>query len=469
MPNPPLPSAPSPTVKPGPIGFVTGPDGSGISTRHAFGPEFTNKKGYGVDFSVDIANSTISNRTVGRDGYTTYTVSTEVSVGFNVGVSAPGGSAALRAADGIDAKYEVRLPPAQPGAKPVEPRSVDPFNPSTMPIGASVQMDSRHFVQTEFEGSFRGIAVQTDSKTAQGTSMLVERTGQSTIRVTAGPTQAIEAYQGAGFQAGPVSATLGRSDAIQSANLRTASFDISTIEGRAAYQQFLLNGKMPEQNTRGVSDVQEVRKLDFESATQLRLRFGENEAQFNITSNSANQVYSFRPDGSVGRTTTLQYAEGCPLTYTQQFDANGRENPNARTYSFAINVDNQYTANFLNGLNQNGNRSLTGDAAAKPGQTLTLTFTEAELRDFMKNAERAYQAMPAEARGGSHLGNLLHPYGSQTPMSTQDFAVSMARNMHNSPERMSELLYKVADGADGKLNDGRIAELPGQTVTGPRP
>jgi hypothetical protein len=468
MPNPPLSPPPRPTVNPGPAGIVVGPDGSGTTIRPAFGPEFTSKNGYGIDFKVDIASTTISNRAVGKDGYTTYTVSTEVSVGYNVGATVPAGGGTFRVAEGIDAKYEVRLPPAAPGAKPVDPRAIDPFNPSTIPIGGSVQMDSRNFAQTEFEGTFRGIAVQTDSKGAQGTSMLVERTGQNTIRVTTGPTQAIEAYQGVGFQAGPVSATIGRADSIQNANLRTATFDVSTMEGRAAYQQFLLTGKMPEQNTRGVSDVQEIRKLDLQSSAQLRLRFGESELQANLSSNNAGQVYSFRPDGSVERTTTLQYGGGSPLTYTQQFDANGRENVNARTYAFTINVDNQYTANFLNGLNQNGNRSLTGDAAVKPGQTVTLTFTEAQMRDFMKGAETAYRAMPPEARGTSHLGTLLHPYGSQAPMSTQDFAISMARNMFNSPERMSELLYKIADGADGKLNDGKVAELPGQTQAGPR-
>jgi hypothetical protein len=468
MPNPPLPTPPTPTAKPGPVGVVVTPDGSGVAVRTAFGPEFTNKNGYGLEFKVDLASTTISNRVVGRDGYTTYTVNTEMSVGYNAGVSVPGGSATGRIASGIDAKYEVRLPPAQPGATPIDPRSINPFNPSTMPIGSSVQMDSRNFVQTEFEGSFRGIAVQTDSKVAQGTSVLVERTGQNTIKVTTGPTQAIEAYQGVGFQAGPLSATLGRNDSIQNANLRTATFDVSTMEGRAAYQQFLVTGKMPEQNTRGVSDVQEIRKLDFQSSTQLRLRLGENEGQFNLNSNNANQVYSFRPDGSVERTTTMQYSSGVPLTYTQQFDANGRENVNGRTYSFSINVDNEYTASFLNGLNQNGNRSLTGDAAVKPGQTVTLTMTEAEMRAFMTNAERAYQAMPPEARGSSHLGILLHPYGRQEMPTTQEFAVSLARNMFNSPERISELLYKIADGADGRHNDGRLAELPGQTVAGPQ-
>ena len=88
-------------------------------------------------------------------------------------------------ATGFTSTYKVSLP----GEGTVEQAAaVNPFDPTTIPVGGSVTVDGSNFVDTSFEASFRYIGTQTKISDAAGVSYTVERVDENTVRVLAGPT-----------------------------------------------------------------------------------------------------------------------------------------------------------------------------------------------------------------------------------------------------------------------------------------
>src|SRR5690606_23704242 len=135
--------------------------------------------------------------------------------------------------DGIKASYEVSMPEEE--AKGTDLASVNPFDPSSMPTGKIIRTDGAGYSSNEVKATFRNIAAETKVTNEEGTSLLVEKTGADTVRVAAGPTEAIRAYNGVGLDFEQVKLMLGNDTSLAGATLKTAEFDLSTVEGQAAY------------------------------------------------------------------------------------------------------------------------------------------------------------------------------------------------------------------------------------------
>ena len=109
-------------------------------------------------------------------------------------------------ATGFESSYKVSLP----GEATVEQAAaVNPFDPTTIPVGGSVTLDGGDYTSTSMEASFRHIGIKTNIKDAEGVSYTVERVDENTVRVTTGPTETINAFNGVGLDLGKVSAYAG--------------------------------------------------------------------------------------------------------------------------------------------------------------------------------------------------------------------------------------------------------------------
>src|SRR5690606_19887200 len=103
--------------------------------------------------------------------------------------------------------------------------------------------------------------------------------------------------------------------------LNTAEFDLSTTEGKAAFNDYVANGHMPEDNGPGVSEVKTVEKLDYSSQVKLEAKIGPLSLGLDGAKNTGNSVVTTYPDGSVERSVDLQYSGNVPMSLTQKFDA----------------------------------------------------------------------------------------------------------------------------------------------------
>ena len=164
------------------------------------------------------------------------------------------------------------------------------------------------------------------------------------------------------------------------------------------------------------------------------------------------------PDGSITRTVQLQYSGNVPMTISQKFDANGNELMDQRTYSYTIKADDN-TAQMLN-VAQTGDIDSAKNGSIKPGQTVTITYTEAEMKELMTDAQKAL-----DASGGmnSSLRILTQDYDGKA-VSPFDFALGLGRNLGGSDYGSAERLFTISSGADGDQRNGYV-KLPGTVTT----
>lgn len=425
------------------------------SVKGGFSQEVTNAKGYGVSFGVNTEASVVSSQKT-ENGVTTFEVEAEASITVSGGVKTPKAGLELAHSEGLKASYSVAMPEA--AAKTVDPKTVNPLDPASMPTGTVVTLDGSRYSSNEFKATFQHLAVETKVTDSTGVSVAVEKTGDHTVRVTAGPTQAVEAYNGVGLDLGVASAKLGREDSLSGATLKTAEFDLSTEEGKAAYNDFLTTGTIPSNNGPGVSGVATIEKLDFSSQTTAGVSLGPIDLSFKGQKNTGSSVVTSLPDGTKSVSSDIDYGGNTPLHLDRKYGADGKEILSERRYSITMSVD-ENSAQLVNA-------ALTGDVGqadtgpVKAGQTVTLTFTEDQMRSYMEQTQKTADA----GFGHDQLDSLVKDYDGNFVNSPEDFAISLARNLGGGDYQQAMRLWEVANGADGNLADRNLSRIDA-TVT----
>lgn len=409
-----------------------------VSGGLSFSESVRSANGYGVSFSAG-GNASFTGASKTEDGVTTHRLSGDVSIVLKGGVNTPQAGLEIGRTDGIRTSYTV----AMPEDSDVDPLSINPFDPSTMPEGAVVTMDGSQYTTNEFKATFKKLALETKVTDESGVSTAIERTGEDTVRVTAGPTEAIKAYNGVGVDFKVASLMLGRNDSLSEATLETAEFDLSTEEGMAAYNDFLATGTLPADNGDGVSGVATIEKLEYSSQSQLSGKLGPLKLTLDGAGNTGNMVVTTHADGSIERTVDLQYSGNVPMNISQRWDADGNEIAGDRVYSYDIQVDAQ------NG--QLLNAALAGDVAqadsgpVQAGQTITLSFSEEQM------AALAEQTLAAVDNGAhmdlGHLLGYMDADGTYPQPDAWDFALALGRNMGNDDHGLSSRLFTISDGS----------------------
>ena len=248
---------------------------------------------------------------------------------------------------------------------------------------------------------------------------------------------------------------LGNDTSLSGATLKTAEFDLSTPEGLAAYNDFVANGNMPADNGPGVSEVKTIEKLDYSSQSKVDVKLGPLELGIDGAQNTGDSVVTTYPDGTAERTVNLQYSGNVPMTLTQAFDADGNEIIADREYAYTLKVD-ENSAQLLNAA-QTGDIGKAQDGPVKPGDTVTITYTEAEMAELKGHAESAL-----EASGGMNTGlRVLTQDYDGNPVSAFDFAIGLARNLGGSDYGSAERLFTISGSADGNFGDNSFVQLPG--------
>lgn len=431
------------------------PDTISASVSGGFSGEVKNARGYGVSFGIDAEASVVADQKT-ENGVTTFNVAAEASVTVSGGVNTPKAGLTVAHSEGITANYSVSMPEA--AAQDVDPKTVNPFDPSSMPTGTVVKLDGSQFTSNEFKATFQHLGVETKVTESSGVSIAIEKTGTNTVRVTAGPTEAIEAYNAVGLDFGVVSASLGRTDNLSSATLKTAEFDLSTPEGLAGYNDFLANGTIPSQNGRGVSDVATIEKLDYSSESGGNVSLGPIDLSFKGQKNTGASVTTTYPDGTRDVTVNLDYGSNVPLQLTRKYDAQGQEILAERRYAYTLNTD-ENSAQLLNAAL--GGSPEAGDSGQVPANaSVTLTFTEAQMSAYMKQVQGASNA----GLGTTSLDVLVKDYDDNFINSPEDFAISLARNLGGTDYEQAERMFTVSDGADGEFGDDNYSRIDA-TVT----
>ncbi len=280
-------------------------------------------KGLKIKFGTEISSTS---NVESKDGFTTLTAEGSMSVNFGGEVDLSTVGFGANFTKGVKTKYELRMSDAdyakvRSGQAPMP----DPYNPDTMPAGSSVMLNSSDFKSTGFEASYKKLKLETNVTEEQGLSVAVEKTGANTVRVTAGPTEAVENSWKLGLSLGPASIHIGNTARLDQFKLKTAEFDLSTDTGRAAYNAFLTTGKLPTQNGNGISNVATVEKLQYNSTSSAGISLGPLSGSVELSDSSLNVVRTTYPDGSMDQVTDAELESGTPVHVEQHFRPDGTE------------------------------------------------------------------------------------------------------------------------------------------------
>lgn len=409
------------------------------------------------------------------DGKTSFSVTTDAQLSISGEANAGGrGGAEIEAsaASGFETTYKVTLPGEDQSVEAAG--AVNPFDPTTIPVGGSVTLDSSAYAETSLAGSFRMIGTETNIKEADGVSYTVDRVDADTVRVTTGPTETINAFNGVGLRAGDISLMAGREDQLHGATLQTAEFDISTIEGQSAYAHFNTTGQIAHE-TAGVDNVATIARIDYSSQTQLRAGNDSIGVVLGGQANLGSAVQVTYPDGSHSLTTDLTYGANVPLTISQRFDAAGNELPGERSYVFALETDRpsynwvernifgqneaseeQANADLLNWALTGG---VDGAGPVQAGENVTLTFSESQLEALIGQTRATVEGGGGIGGAHSDLRVLVEDYSGNPVNDTMGFAVSLARNLGGDPYGFAARLQTISAGADGDVANRSFARI----------
>ncbi|MGH8082664.1 MAG: LysM peptidoglycan-binding domain-containing protein, partial [Lysobacter sp.] len=435
-------------------GSITWNPGAG-SVKLTGKTEFTpaGQDGNKVQFKVK-AEAELGMSVANKNGNTEIQVSGAQVTLVNAKASVASGKNALEGegsvGEGFRARYKVILPGEN--QNPAMAATINPFDPTTIPKGATVIMDGQNYDQTELAGSFRHIGFETKIKDGEGVSYSVTKVDDTHVQVMSGPNKAFEAFNGAGFRFDKGSVMLGRQDNLGESSVRTATFDLANPDAQAAYSHFSATGEVADQ-TPGVTEVANIERFDFSSQGRLQAKikpFGSFELKADIAINSPNTgtfTQTTFADGSVALTSQVKYGDNVPLNLTQRFDAQGNEITSERTYEFTVNTGGNNGANVAKMLNWAASGGTTQDGTVQPNQTVKLTFSEAQMTALNRQADKAGDTLG----GMSQPSMLAHDYDGNS-ISNYQFSVSMARNLNQNDYGFAKGLFEISDAADGDIS-----------------
>lgn len=436
-----------------------------------------------------------------RDGVTQFSVESQFAVSTRAGIEGAGrlAGAELEGAvqSGVRSRYRVYLPDAvapdsgeRTPATAAQVAGVNPFDPTTLPIGGRVTLDSQSFNQRELQMAFRNIATMNQVTEAQGTSIAVTRLDEHHVRMVTGPNQAIEALQGVGIDTGVARAMAGRQDLLGQSSLQTADFDLRQPDAQAAYMRMMATGQVADQ-TPGVSNVARVDRLDFSSQQRLQLGLANDTLTADIAGrrNTGTEIRTTQPNGDLTITQQLRYDDNVQLTISRSYARDGenyRENVGDRNYQFRVDTDvptpgwvdrtlggrNEATEerNIATNLNEAMTGSRDGPGQIRPGEAVTVSFNEAQMQDFMRRTHAVVDRVPG---GPDPLATIARDGNDQPQHDSAAFAVAMARNLGGNANGFAERLLRVANDGDptGPIRpiDAQLARDDGTLLANPAP
>lgn len=173
-------------------------------------------------------------------------------------------------------EYQLNLTASQiaafeAGALPL-PSVADPL---TLPIGGSLTMSTGSFHTSTGAISYGGLSLSSSSEQTNTHTLAVEHTGETTVRVTVGPTSTLAQNTSLGLEVGAVSASVGRDSTLSDSSVVSVEFDLATPEGAAAYEAFVATGQLPETTGPGVLSSYREETLGYEGGLAGQLELGD--------------------------------------------------------------------------------------------------------------------------------------------------------------------------------------------------
>ncbi|WNG41464.1 hypothetical protein F0U61_53105 [Archangium violaceum] len=346
-------------------------------------------------------NDKIDKNVKKENGYTTVTIEAETGLSASGSLEAKklrigGTKLPLEASGGVSTgkkmTYELKLTDADyERLKRGELKPPNPLDPSTLPDNASMTISRSQAKgwSAGVSGNFREVHVGAGQSYSEstGTSFEVSRKGNK-ISITEGPTAEIEAGLSISAGVGPVSVSLSGTTSLKESHFKKAEFDISSKEGKKAFDAFRQSGRLPQKEGPGVSNTVAIDKFSAESQAKIGLNLGGHEWSKALNPKSGfERTLVTHPDGTKTLTMTGELRADRPkLSMKVDFDKNGKTVPGSEQYNLLFDTkDDNARRQLVMAFTKDPQAAQRAAASDKP---LTLTLTEKDLLQLRQKSEQ---------------------------------------------------------------------------------
>ena len=220
-------------------------------------------------------------------------------------------------------------------------------DPRTLPVGSSATLRAETQQSTAGGAGFRGVGVYQQNTQSQGQQVQVERLSEERVRVSSGPTRGERTETEGRHMLAPLGAVTGEQNLRLSQTTGSREFDISTPEGRTAYQQHVAQSLQPNGTTTGpVSEATLEANNRVAGGFRLSVPFARLGNNGELASQEVSATYRATEEGGVQRDVRARM-DDVAMNSTRTFRPDGTEDPSAAR-----------TTVTLNNLNANDARNL---------------------------------------------------------------------------------------------------------------
>ena len=369
------------------------------------------KGGYKVGVSATYERST-SPCSIDGTGTPSVTLSASADIKVTAGVNGEGKGmgAAVSGSLGDKTSYDVKTNPAN--ADKIDHGELPPPNPAdpySIPKGSSITLNRDSYKGSEGSVTYHNITAELGYKDGHRVSSAVERVGDDKVRITVGDTDFVDDLLSLkyGDEHAAVGATVGNS--FQDGKARAVDLDLSTPEGRSAYERFIGSGRLPASGAPGSSDPTTSRSVTSTHTDQITVKVGPLGGTAGGTTDQGQVVETTHADGTK---VTTSFSRRGDTVLAHEFTTDPSGTTSADKYALQLqDVDKNYV---------DGYQQLSGhDGETGSNRDLTLSYSPAEL-DSMQNAALDQILAAQRGRDGSPFKDggtrdQLHAYLAEHP------------------------------------------------------
>ncbi len=250
----------------------------------------------------------------------------------------------------------------------------NPLNPLAMPAGTSLMISGQDLTGSTFEVGYKLMRIGTDHTELEGVGFGVRRGEGSMVDVFSGPVSAVENELFLGLGKGSVQVGLTVGHTYESQQLSVARIDLSTEEGRAAYQGFITSGQVPDWNPPGVMRAGDQGVYNYTHEAYLGATVGPVSVGVGGSNAQDNITETHWQDGAVEQTTTSTLF-GVTSEVSFPRDAQGKPVDDQTTWRLMVPNSHPALASYANQAFDPDQEQRDYDGE----QHMQYTFTTAEL------------------------------------------------------------------------------------------
>ncbi|MEZ5706600.1 MAG: peptidoglycan-binding protein [Burkholderiaceae bacterium] len=313
----------------------------------------------------------------------------------------------IEASTGERLTYQAVVPPdvgarIAAGEMSAAPNPVDPMN---MPIGSSVLISGESFTAQSFSARYKKLHFDETLTSLEGQGLGIRRVDENIFEITTGPMEAMERDAFLGVGSGDLSVGISRETRLEGQEISVAQLDLSTPEGRHAYETYMQTGTVPTSEAPGVFRVGERGQLSVSDSASLALNAGPLGVSVG-TDAALNATQTQWTDGTSEVQTDWRYPASGTYSYTHTAGADGTVDESSRRWTATFQgVDGKAAQRMYVNFSDAG-----GPRVGFPERvTVDMSFTESDLMQLRD------MAVELNARPGQEGGKWERLAQAQTP------------------------------------------------------